>query len=48
MSPPHNGVALAEKFNALIGEWGIQKKLFLISLDNVSTDNLFVEKLKTQ
>ncbi|KAL6194562.1 hypothetical protein ACLB2K_035644 [Fragaria x ananassa] len=46
MPPPHNGVALADKVFTLIGEWGIENKLFSITLDNASAMDSFVEKLK--
>ncbi|XP_040361763.1 zinc finger BED domain-containing protein RICESLEEPER 2-like [Rosa chinensis] len=48
MPPPHNGVALADKVNTLIGEWGIEKNLFSITLDNATANDSFVEKLKTK
>ncbi|XP_021834815.1 zinc finger BED domain-containing protein RICESLEEPER 3-like [Prunus avium] len=38
MPPPHSGVALSEKINTLITEWGIEKKLFSITLDNASAN----------
>ncbi|XP_050373044.1 zinc finger BED domain-containing protein RICESLEEPER 2-like [Argentina anserina] len=46
MPPPHNGVALADKVFTLIGEWGIEEKLFSITLDNATANDSFVEKLK--
>ncbi|XP_016649675.1 PREDICTED: zinc finger BED domain-containing protein RICESLEEPER 2-like [Prunus mume] len=48
MPPPYSGVALSEKINALITEWGIVKKLFSITLDNASTNTSFVEILTNQ
>ncbi|CAM8893299.1 unnamed protein product [Rhodiola kirilowii] len=48
MPPPHTGNALAEKINSLICNWGIDKNLFSITLDNASANDSFVEKLKTQ
>jgi hypothetical protein len=44
--PSHNGVSLAEKIYDLLQEWGIDKKVFSLTLDNASTNNLCVEKLK--
>ncbi|XP_050386220.1 zinc finger BED domain-containing protein DAYSLEEPER-like [Argentina anserina] len=46
MPPPHNGVALVDKVFTLIGEWGIEEKLFSITLDNATSNDSFVEKLK--
>ncbi|KAL9679045.1 hypothetical protein QQ045_017555 [Rhodiola kirilowii] len=48
MPPPHTGNALVEKINSLICEWGIDKNLFSITLDNASANDSFVEKLKLQ
>ncbi|KAL9677426.1 hypothetical protein QQ045_005655 [Rhodiola kirilowii] len=48
MPPPHTGNALAEKINSLICDWGIDKNLFSITLDNASANDSFVEKLKIQ
>ncbi|CAL8993402.1 unnamed protein product [Prunus brigantina] len=48
MPPPHSGVALSEKINAVITEWGIEKKLFSITLDNASANTSFVEILMNQ
>ncbi|XP_042408959.1 zinc finger BED domain-containing protein RICESLEEPER 2-like [Zingiber officinale] len=46
--PPHTGVALAEKIYSLACDWGIEKKLFSITLDNASANDVCVEILKTQ
>ncbi|XP_042396694.1 zinc finger BED domain-containing protein RICESLEEPER 2-like [Zingiber officinale] len=46
--PPHIGVALAEKIYSLACDWGIEKKLFSIILDNASANDVCVEILKTQ
>nr|KAJ0207743.1 hypothetical protein LSAT_V11C500259970 [Lactuca sativa] len=46
MPPPHNGVCLTEKISSLISEWGIEKKLFTITLDNASSNDTFVNLLK--
>ncbi|EOY16831.1 BED zinc finger,hAT family dimerization domain [Theobroma cacao] len=48
MPPPHNGVALSEKIYALLVEWGIESKLFSITLDNASANDTFVDLLKVQ
>ncbi|XP_059639299.1 zinc finger BED domain-containing protein RICESLEEPER 2-like [Cornus florida] len=48
MPSPHNGVALTEKIYTLLTKWGIEKKLFSITLDNASSNCSFVELLKSQ
>ncbi|XP_071925329.1 zinc finger BED domain-containing protein RICESLEEPER 2-like [Coffea arabica] len=48
MPPPHNGVALAEKIYSLASSWGVEKKLFSITLDNASTNDSCVAILKNQ
>ena len=48
MPPPHTRVALFEKINTLLVEWGIEKKLFSITLDNASANDCSVELLKKQ
>ena len=48
MPPPHTGIYLTEKIHALLTEWGIEKKLFSITLDNASNNDSFVEMLKCQ
>lgn len=34
MPPPHTRIALCEKIHTLLCEWGIDKKLFSMTLDN--------------
>jgi len=46
MPPPHNGASLAEKIYSLLEEWGIDKKVFSITLDNVFANDLCVVNLK--
>jgi hypothetical protein len=46
MSPPHNGASLAEMIYRLLEEWGIDKKVFSITLDNASANDLCVVNLK--
>lgn len=48
MPPPHSGVALCEKIYTLLCEWGIESKLFSMTLDNASANNVFVDLLKSQ
>ncbi|KAJ9535682.1 hypothetical protein OSB04_un001165 [Centaurea solstitialis] len=46
-SPPHSGIALAEKITDMVTSWGIEKKLFSITLDNASANDSCVAILKT-
>jgi CO dehydrogenase nickel-insertion accessory protein CooC1 len=46
MPPPHNGVSLAKKICSLLEEWGIDKKVFFITLDYASANDLCVVNLK--
>lgn len=46
MSPPHTGVHLCDHVYGLLKEWGIQKKIFSITLDNASSNDVFAENLK--
>ncbi|KAL4563192.1 hypothetical protein LXL04_027228 [Taraxacum kok-saghyz] len=48
MPPPHNGVCLTETLSTLLSDWGIDKKLFTITLDNASSNDTFVNLLKGQ
>ncbi|KAK2642044.1 hypothetical protein Ddye_023807 [Dipteronia dyeriana] len=48
MLPPHDGVSLAHKINTLLCEWGIEMKIFSITLDNASSNKSFVDILKSQ
>lgn len=48
MPPPHTGVALSDKIYKLLVDWGIEKKLFSMTLDNASANDCFVELLKGQ
>lgn len=48
MPPPHTGVALAEKMYSLVCEWGIENKLFSLTLDNASSNDVSVDMLVTQ
>lgn len=44
--PPHNGFNLAEKLISLLKEWGIEKNIFTITLDNASNNDVMVNILK--
>ena len=46
MPPPHNGVSLAQKIYDLLQEWRIDKRIFSLTLDNASANDLCVENLK--
>ncbi|GKE61336.1 zinc finger BED domain-containing protein RICESLEEPER 2-like protein, partial [Tanacetum coccineum] len=44
--PPHSGRVLAECINNFLKDWGIEKKVFTITLDNAAYNNGVVECLK--
>lgn len=44
--PPHTGVNLAEKLVSLLKDWGIEKKIFTLTLDNASNNDAMVNILK--
>ncbi|KAL7584678.1 zinc finger BED domain-containing protein RICESLEEPER 2-like [Lactuca sativa] len=46
MPPPHSGICLTETISTLLTDWGIDKKLFTITLDNASSNDTFVNLLK--
>nr|KAJ0213884.1 hypothetical protein LSAT_V11C400220640 [Lactuca sativa] len=48
MPPPHNGICLTETISSILSDWGIDKKLFTITLDNASSNDTFVNLLKGQ
>ncbi|KAG2688933.1 hypothetical protein I3760_09G116200 [Carya illinoinensis] len=48
MPPPHNGISLSEKIYNLLCEWGIQDKIFALTLDNASSNDVSVDLLRTQ
>ncbi|CAH1447886.1 unnamed protein product [Lactuca virosa] len=48
MPPPHNGISLSEKVYSMLADWGIEGKLFSITLDNASVNDTFVNILKLQ
>ena len=39
MPPPHMGTLLLEKILSFLEEWGIEKKIFSITLDNASNND---------
>ncbi|KAL5550700.1 hypothetical protein UlMin_000876 [Ulmus minor] len=48
MPPPHTGVALSEKIFDLLCGWKIEGKLFSLTLDNASSNDVSVEALGSQ
>ena len=48
MPPPHNGISLFEKIYNLLCEWGIENKVFSVTLDNASSNDTSVDMLRTQ
>ncbi|KAL5714914.1 hypothetical protein ACHQM5_016815 [Ranunculus cassubicifolius] len=48
MPSPHTGNKICEKIHSLISDWGIEKKLFSITLDNATSNLTFVSLLKSQ
>ena len=48
MPPPHNGVALAEKLLLLLKDWGVDKKVMSLTVDNASSNDLCVDMMKVQ
>ncbi|KAL0011073.1 hypothetical protein SO802_006181 [Lithocarpus litseifolius] len=48
MLPPHNGVSLFEKMYNLLCEWEIENKVFSVTLDNASSNDVSVDILRTQ
>jgi hypothetical protein len=47
MPPPHSGFELYKKLNSLLVEWGIDNKLFSITLYNASANDVKVHSLKS-
>ncbi|CAH1430443.1 unnamed protein product [Lactuca virosa] len=46
MPPPHNGASLAERVCGLLKQWGIDKKIVSITLDNASANDSMANALK--
>jgi len=46
MKPPHTGVELENVVFDCLKQWGIDKKIFSLTLDNVSTNNILQDILK--
>ncbi|XP_047978749.1 zinc finger BED domain-containing protein RICESLEEPER 2-like [Salvia hispanica] len=48
MPSPHTGAALSNKLFSMLCDWGIENKVFSLTLDNASANDLSVELLLTQ
>nr|GMD48446.1 zinc finger BED domain-containing protein RICESLEEPER 2-like [Ipomoea batatas] len=48
MPPPHTGVELAAKIYQFLKEWGIERKVFSLTLDNASCNDTMQEIVKEQ
>jgi len=48
LPPPHSRVELAAKLFAFLKEWGIEKKVFSLTLDNASNNDNMKDILKEQ
>ena len=46
MPPPHGGAILVDRLLAVLQEWGIDRKIFSITLDNASYNETLVNSLK--
>ena len=48
MPPPHTSFELCQKVFAFLHDWGIEKKIFSITLDNASANDVLQKTLKSQ
>lgn len=48
MLPPHTSFKLAKKINEFLHDWGIEKKVFCIALDNAYANDVLQKTLKCQ
>ncbi|KAK9995452.1 hypothetical protein SO802_020138 [Lithocarpus litseifolius] len=48
LPPPHNGVSLFEKVYKLLSMWSIENKIFCVTLDNASSNDVSIDMLRTQ
>jgi hypothetical protein len=46
MKPPHSGIELEATISECLKEWGIDKKIFSITLDNASSNDNMQDILK--
>jgi len=48
MPPPHDDISLCEKTYNMLEKWGIETKIFTITLDNASSNDVCVGLLRNQ
>ena len=48
MPPPHIGFELSKKINEFLQDWGLEKKIFSLTLDNASANDVLQNTLKRQ
>lgn len=48
MPSSHTGVALSNKLFSMLSQWGIENKVFSLTLDNASANDLSVELIQSQ
>ena len=46
--PPYDSVSIEDEINSAVAEWKIQKKLFSITLDDVSTNDCVVDLFRVR
>jgi len=45
---PHTGFELSKKINECLHEWGIEERIFSLTLDHVSSNDVLIKTLKSQ
>ncbi|CAL5194954.1 unnamed protein product [Lathyrus oleraceus] len=48
MPPPHTGFELFKRISEFLTDWGIEKKIFIVTLDNASANDVMQQTLKSQ
>lgn len=48
MPPPHTGVHMSDQVCSMLKDWGIQKKIMSITLDNASSNDVFSDVIKSE
>ena len=48
LPPPHNGMSVAVHLLESLKEWGVDKKVFSITLDNASSNDSMQDIVKSQ
>jgi len=46
--PTHTGFKLSKKVYEILQDWGLEKKVFSITLDNASSNDVLQNSLRTQ